>query len=194
MAFQSLDRFQAFAPDLQHHRPRWQQVGATHFVTFRLVDALSPAAKGRLADPRYRNTYETFLLSERHLDSGKGACLFRNPANAEVVISAMRHFDGVRYHLGGFVVMPNHVHAILQPLRPYTTAAIVEDWKSYTAHILRLKLHLAGKLWHAETFERLVCDDEELQKYHHYINTNPAAAGLKPGSFSIGRGAIDVSV
>lgn len=179
---------------MQRSRPRWQHVGTTHFVTLRLVDALPAAAKVRLADPRYRNTYETFSLIERHLDSGRGACLFRNPANADVVISAMRHFDGQRYHLGSFVIMPNHVHAVLQPLRPHTTATVVEDWKSYTAQILRLRLHLVGKLWHPETFERLICDEDELQRYHHYIRANPSVAGLKAGSFMIGHGATDVTV
>jgi type I restriction enzyme R subunit len=194
MAFQSLDCFQAFTPIVQRSRPHWKHVGTTHFVTLQLADAVPAAAKARLADPRYRNTYETFLLIEHHLDTCRGACLFRNPANAEVVISAMRHFDGQRYHLGGFVIMPNHVHAILQPLRPQTTTAIVEDWKTYTAHILRLKLHLAGRLWHSETFERLICEEAELQRYHHYMKANPTAAGLKPGSFVVGQGAIDVSV
>jgi REP element-mobilizing transposase RayT len=194
MAFQSLDCFQAYTPGWQRSQPRWQQVGTTHFITLWLADALPAAAKVRLSEPRYRNTYETFLLIERHLDAGKGACLFRHPANAEIVVSAMRHFDGQRYYLGGFVIMPNHVHAILQPLRPHTLATVVDDWKSHTAQILRLKLHLAGKLWHLETFERRVCDETEHLRYHDYIRANPAVAGLKAGSFTVGQGAVEVTV
>jgi hypothetical protein len=32
--------------------------------------------------------------------------------------SSLRYFNGVRYELGEFVVMPNHVHAIVAPIAP----------------------------------------------------------------------------
>jgi len=40
-------------------------------------------------------------------------CLLRDPENAKIVEDALRHFDGERCELASFVVMPNHVHAII---------------------------------------------------------------------------------
>lgn len=41
------------------------------------------------------------------------ACLLRQPVLAKIVADSLRHFDGDRYCLGDFVVMPNHVHLLV---------------------------------------------------------------------------------
>src|SRR5580704_10349592 len=109
------------------HLPHWRQDGATYFVTFRLADSLpqgklrelnalrrdwqcrnaapqSPAALQKLAR----------IMGERveaWLDQGLGNCVLKDPLLAAFVSDAMHHFDGQRYELGAYVVMPNHVHA-----------------------------------------------------------------------------------
>lgn len=41
--------------------------------------------------------------------------MLEDPANAKIVADALRHFDGERYELASFVVMPNHVHVLFRP-------------------------------------------------------------------------------
>ncbi|MCX6618724.1 MAG: hypothetical protein NTZ98_21825 [Acidobacteria bacterium] len=49
---------------------------------------------------------------ERYLDSGVGACRLARPDIAELVANALRYFDGQRYCLHAWCLMPNHVHTV----------------------------------------------------------------------------------
>jgi REP element-mobilizing transposase RayT len=169
--------------------PHWQQSGATYFVTFRLADSLPFAVRIRLHELRSLNSHEAFSWIECYLNAGNGKCCLRDPTNAEVVATAMRHFDGIRYQLSTYVIMPNHVHAIVQPIPNNTLSSVVHGWKSYSAHVLRSKLCLSGVFWQEETFDRLIRNESELQRYHDYILANPFVAGLKRGNFLVGRGS-----
>ena len=44
--------------------------------------------------------------------------------------NTMLFFDGERYRLLEWCVMPNHVHALILPIKGYLTAKIVHSWKS----------------------------------------------------------------
>jgi REP element-mobilizing transposase RayT len=67
------------------------------------------------------------------LDSGYGSCLLRDNRLAEIIENALLHFDGQRYHLHAWCVMPNHVHTLFTP-REVDMSKIVHSWKSFTAH------------------------------------------------------------
>ncbi len=61
-----------------------------------------------------REFHETF--SRQYLEAlgkGYGACVLRQKELSQIVAKSLLHFDGVRYHLGDFVVMPNHVHLMV---------------------------------------------------------------------------------
>ena len=53
-----------------------------------------------------------------------------------MVASALRHFDGERYRLLAWCIMPNHVHGLVETSESWPLAAIVHSWKSYTANQL----------------------------------------------------------
>ena len=56
---------------------------------------------------------------EAFLDSGYGECWLKRDDIGKLVANALCHFDGKRYKLHAWVVMPNHVHAVL-PLKVLT--------------------------------------------------------------------------
>jgi type I restriction enzyme R subunit len=60
------------------------------------------------------------------LDQGSGSCVLKDPATAQIVADALRHFDGKRYELASFVIMPNHVHLLFRPLGGHTLPEIME--------------------------------------------------------------------
>lgn len=115
------------------HLPHWRQKGATYFVTFRLGDGLPQAKLQELEHlqrewelnhppPRSeslleQHAHETMRRIEFWLDQGMGSCRLRNLQAAEEVIGAMRYFDGERFELDSYVVIANHVHGIVRPLR-----------------------------------------------------------------------------
>ena len=57
-----------------------------------------------------------------------------NEEECRVIMSALRHFDGSRYELYAYVVMDDHVHALVEPLEDYRLQKLVHSWKSFTAH------------------------------------------------------------
>ncbi|MBA3850682.1 MAG: isochorismate synthase, partial [Opitutus sp.] len=103
--------------------PHLKVEGATYFVTFRLADSLPHEVLERLDawridQLRRANGGEAVALDEQmsvwideQLDRGSGACWLRDERVATLVANALRHFDGERYRLPAWVVMPNHVHA-----------------------------------------------------------------------------------
>src|SRR5205814_1882648 len=52
---------------------------------------------------------------ERYLDAGYGTCYMNDDRVAAVVANALLHFEGSRYSLAAWCVMPNHVHVVVQP-------------------------------------------------------------------------------
>lgn len=188
MAFHSFDPSKPVTAT-RRNLPHWQQSDATYFVTFRLADSLPAAARAHLAELRRLDDNNHFAWLDRYLDVGAGSCLFRDSTRAQLVESAIRHFDSQRYALGAFVIMPNHVHALLQPLPPHALSQIVHSWKSYTARELQRTTSTGGRVWQEESFDRIIRDEAELTHYRDYILANPSAAQLPPGTFILGEGS-----
>lgn len=144
--------------------PPWEAENAIYFVTFRLADSLSESARQRIEFERrdiiataraMRRTFsrnKELRLSrlsrrkfEARLDAGAGACWLAQPEIAEVAVESLKHFKGIRYRLFAWCVMPNHVHALFQPLGHYDLAGIVHTWKSYSAKPANRALRRSGE-------------------------------------------------
>ena len=99
------------------------------------------------------------------------------------VLAAFRYFDGQRYALWAAVVMPDHAHLLLMPLRTaagqwWSLAQIMHSLKSYTANEINRVLGRRGAAWLDERFDRIVRDEHELLEKWQYIRNNPVKAGL----------------
>lgn len=68
------------------------------------------------------------------LDSGYGSCALRDERLAKVIEDSLLHFDGDRYALHAWCLMPNHVHTLFTPQDGHKMSTIVHSWKSFTAH------------------------------------------------------------
>ena len=123
------------------------------------------------------------LLQERiehWLDQGMGRCVLADASLAGFLISAMHHFDGDRYELGCYVIMPNHTHVILRPLMPeaYSLESIVGSWKKYSSRRINHELQQAGNLWQDESYDRILRDEEHLWRAIQYVGANPEKARI----------------
>ncbi len=98
------------------------------------------------------------------------------PEERGIVASAIEHFDGKRYNLEAYVVMPNHVHVLVEPLEDYRLQDILQSWKSFTANILQRKFGRKGSVWQDEYFDRIVRDEDEFIEKTQYILNNPFKA------------------
>jgi putative transposase len=178
------------------HLPHWRQEGATYFVTFRLHDSL-PQEKLRQLDafrrewekknpPPYQQkeleklALETIRRVEAWLDQGMGSCRLKEPEASKRVADAMHHFDGQRYELDSYVIMPNHVHAIVRPLddQDQPLERILQSWKRHTSLEMNRLFGLTGAVWQEESFDRIIRDEEHLYRGIQYMGSNPDKAGL----------------
>jgi REP element-mobilizing transposase RayT len=186
--------------------PHVKREGARYFVTFRLADSLpkvvllkcqSERAEGlrrfhaaqdaakRLgtAPPKPRMLEEIerdyFRKLETYLDRGQGECWLKRPDIANLVANAFRFFDGERYRLDAWVVMPNHVHLVLWPMPNHTLSKIVQSLKRHAAREANKLLDCTGEtFWQPESFDRWIRDDEEHARCCRYVVNNPVKARL----------------
>jgi REP element-mobilizing transposase RayT len=186
-----MDFFNPEAPLIIHRGklPHWRQEGAIYFVTFRLADALPQAKLECLrrekelwfrlnpephTDNQQREYHRRFTQTvDRWLDAGYGRCILARPDCKVIMESSLLHFDGVRYELGEFVVMPNHVHAIVAPMGEHQLTSILHSWKSFTAHEFNRLLISSGPVWRHESFDHIIRSPEHLAKFETYIRNNP---------------------
>jgi type I restriction enzyme R subunit len=181
----------------QNHLPHWQQGEAWVFVTWRLGDSLPKAKLDQWKNERdswmahHPEPWDKKTEAEYHerfshqidewLDQGSGSCLLKDPANASIVAHALRHFDGQRYELASFVVMPNHVHVLFRPLEGHALPEIVKSWKGFTSREINKRAGKTGALWQDEYWDRLIRHERHFFKVAEYIRENPVKAKLEGG-------------
>lgn len=179
------------------HLPHWRQDGATYFVTFRLHDSLPQSRLNELSrikaewerkhpPPHSKKALEelakqNFERVELWLDQGYGSCVLKEPQFAELTTNPMHHFDGQRYELGCYVVMPSHVHCIVRPTDPQSQPleSITKSWKSHSGRTINDALGKSGEFWQEESHDRIIRDEQHLWRTIQYIGRNPGYAGLK---------------
>jgi len=100
-----------------------------------------------------------------------------------VVIEHCLRDNGVRYRLHGAVVMPDHVHMILTPLRDergavFGIAEIMNGLKGASAHTINRALKRRGPVWQEEYFDRILRSNENARNKVEYLCHNPVRKGL----------------
>ena len=179
--------------------PHWQFDGGLYFVTFRLADSLPQELLRPWLDEKrawlqkHPKPWDAFNLEQFRrlfprrmdawLDAGYGKCALREPTCAAFVAEAMLKFDGERYDVASFVVMPNHVHALFQ-LRDNTQLdRVLKAWKGVSARNINLHLGQSGALWQQESRDTSLRDPGHLIRCYAYILENPEKAHLREGEY-----------
>jgi predicted dehydrogenase/REP element-mobilizing transposase RayT len=188
----------------RRHLPHWEQENGTYFITFRQADALPQEIvqqwrdelrlwmvdhpkpwDGDTADEYYRRFQER---TEKWLDQGSGSCVLAKPEAAKIVCDALHHFDGDRYVLDGYVIMPNHVHVLVKPADGHSLSDVLHSWKSFTSkEIKKLVGNVDEAFWQDENFDHLVRHGSSLERKRNYVRSNPVVAKLTQG-FVVGAG------
>lgn len=118
---------------------------------------------------------------EMELDLCHGACLLRQPEFAKIVADSLMHFDGTRYRMGDFVVMPNHFHALVVFASEEDMEKQFDSWLHWTATQINRKTGIRGHFWQQEPFDHLVRSVEQYLYLRQYIADNPMKARLREG-------------
>jgi len=95
-----------------------------------------------------------------------------------VVQNTLLFFDGERYRLLGWCIMPNHVHVVFEMLDTHSLSAILKGWKSFTSKQANAQLARSGSFWGADYFDRYMRNQVHLMQTIEYVENNPVKAGL----------------
>jgi REP element-mobilizing transposase RayT len=113
------------------------------------------------------------------LDAGHGACWMTRPEIATLVVCAFQRFDGERYQLSAWCVMPNHVHVVIRPHAGHSLSKILQSWKGSTAYEANHRIGRSGTFWQREAYDHLIRDEAEFHHAVQYVLNNPTKAGLR---------------
>ena len=145
---------------LERRLPHWSQAGVVTFITFRLADSmpksvvenwqadrqrwlrkhgvnpLNPSWKSDLEslDDRLKLEFYTTYSKRWHdeLDNCYGSCVLKESNNFTIVADSFLKFDGDRYLMSDFVIMPNHAHLLLAFPDDDSMLTQCESWKRFT--------------------------------------------------------------
>ncbi len=182
--------------------PHLEIQSGTYFVTFRIAGSVprnvieswrferEDVQRNAICNKRPLSDHENkrlkYLYSEkieRYMDQGYGDCWLRNPQITQLVIDALRYFDGERYNLHAWCVMPNHVHVVFTAVSTGNElvsdlSKILHSWKSFTSHGANRILGRSGQFWQGESYDHLIRGDEDFWHCIDYTLENPVKAGL----------------
>ena len=188
----------------------WGQAGTVCFITWRTIDSMPQAVvehwvaerdsilrshgieppgtwrkKLKCSPKLVRNGIRWKLMQSwgNGLDECHGGCVLRQPVLSEIVANALLRFDGKRYELFDFVVMPNHVHVLASFPDLETMLRQCKSWKHYTAAKINQHLCRRGKFWQQDSFDHLVRSAEHFAYFRRYIGENPTHCRLREDEY-----------
>ncbi len=110
-----------------------------------------------------------------------GSILAR-PEVARAVVASLRHDNGRTYDLQAYVLMPDHMHMIIQPMPRdagcVPLSEIMQALKGATSHRINRTLGRRGAFWQVESHDRIIRNGREYDDKWHYLRANPVVAGL----------------
>ncbi len=190
--------------------PHWMQAGVLCFITWRTNDSIPQEVLQRWQHERRqwlrlhginpldvnwrqrlldlsRESREEFYrhFSKRwhdELDAGHGACVLKSSNLSKIVADSLLTFDGDRYDLTDFVVMPNHVH-LLAAFRDEDSMLVqCENWKHYQAVQINRVIGTSGRFWQQDGFDHLVRSESQFEHFRRYIADNPRKGRVLPAN------------
>jgi len=132
-------------PERLHHRvPHWVEPGALFHIRIRL---------------------------ERE----KGQKALTDPALGQTILDSAKFYEAkMRWHITLFLLMPDHLHAVLSFARSESMSEVIRDWKRFHNRVNHV-------IWQEGYFDHRLRADErgtQLTAKLNYIRQNPVVAGL----------------
>lgn len=159
--------------------PHFDSSEVVQTVTFRLHDSLPwEKLEAWRNHPRCKNERSLANAIENYLDRSCGACYLQIPRIAALVESTLLFFDGERFRMLAWTIMPNHVHAMLEIRTGFVLSEVVHSWKSYSANRANQLLKSNGHFWQEDYFDRFIRNEAHYRRALHYIENNAVKAKL----------------
>jgi putative transposase len=126
--------------------------------------------------PHWELTGATYFVTFR-TDKAVGPIL-ADQGQAGVVEEALWFGYSERYLMHAYVIMPDHVHMLFEPITGVSLSKILQSIKGFTARRINMLAGRKGPLWQNENFDHLIRNDRDWLDKFKYIHDNPITAGL----------------
>lgn len=184
----------------QRNLPHWTKEGSIYWITFRLADSI-PQEKlnswkaerdhwiSRHPEPwsekEWREYNQRFgERMEKWLDSGYGSCELAKPEIRKILQECLLRFNGERLRLHAAVIMPNHVHLLLEPLAGNSLSELLKGIKGASSRKINQILEKTGtRFWMDESYDHIVRSEAQYQHFIQYIAENPVKANLSDDKY-----------
>jgi REP-associated tyrosine transposase len=162
----------------QRNLPHWHPDGRAIFLTWRLHGSLPRGFVDNLRRLKKEPGKQFAAADERFDAAATGPRWLGDPEIAGYAQAAMERGAEMGYLvLHAYVVMPNHVHVLLEPR--VALRRITGGIKGQSARDANRKLGCAGKaFWQDESFDHWVRNGAQWERIRRYIEQNPVKAGL----------------
>jgi putative transposase len=108
-----------------------------------------------------------------------GRCLLQSERNANLLIDVLRSLVAERkFELHDFVIMPDHVHLLIEVGNDMTIEKAMQLIKGRFSHRLSHEQGYKGEVWQRGFTEVQVMNERDLEAHRSYIAGNPVKAGL----------------
>ena len=112
--------------------------------------------------------FVTFQMNEGHLSAEE----------IVVVLEHIRQGDPAFYTLFAATVLPDHVHALLQPNNGISLPRVTKGMKGVSARLVNERRGRRGTFWRDESYDHIIRNEKELEKTIEYIFNNAPKCGL----------------
>jgi REP element-mobilizing transposase RayT len=101
----------------------------------------------------------------------------------DIIFEVFTYLDNNKYTLEQLVIMNDHCHCLLTPIdcsnSNTSLRSITHALKGYSARRIKNETKFnCPKVWQRESFDRIVRDKSEFERFFSYIQFNPVKAGL----------------
>lgn len=105
------------------------------------------------------------------------------PEARKVVLDSTLYFHTERYQLFAAVIMPDHVHLLLQPFRLseseyWSIGSLLHSIKGFSSKQIPKVMKHIGKVWQDGRHDELIKNQEHFINSWEYIRQNPVKAYL----------------
>ncbi len=169
--------------------PHWDQPDKLQFLTLHLGDSLPRHVcedfKRRKEiwlsqhpspwDETTRKEYvkEFYGKYNNLLDQGYGSCVLKDTAVCQMLHSLFDAYDNQSWNVWAFVIMPNHIHFLIQVINNAQLKKSINSFKNASSHRLcKIIPEYPTPVWHGEYFDTIIRNELHFRNVIKYLWKN----------------------
>jgi len=105
--------------------------------------------------------------------------IFEDSRACEFLIKCLEYHKLIySFKFFGFVIMPEHLHCVIQPAPGTTISEIMRHIKGNFARNFNRIVRTRGYIWQQSFYDRMIRDETHILAEIDYMHNNPVRAGL----------------